>query len=174
MSLLQVSFSPSNTPRLYSKRSSRRQRGSVLEVFHACSQRLLVVTSQWWRGDQFLGENCSSSSFPQLKLLFSLPSAQRWNIPFCRAMPSNYFNENMYVYIWPKTPIKLLLAAPLSRGSQPQQLALHIWVLLSPCCPENPNKRQIRYCTDLHLIHHLSIFGTWFVNQSTWYYTKAA
>lgn len=31
---------------------------------------------------------------PQLKLLFSLPSAQRCNIPFCRAMPSNYFNEN--------------------------------------------------------------------------------
>lgn len=100
MSLLQVSFSPSNTPRLYSKRSSRRQRGSVLEVFHACSQRLLVVTSQWWRGDQFLGENCSSSSFPQLKLLFSLPSAQRCNIPFCLAMPSNYFNENnMYIYM---------------------------------------------------------------------------
>lgn len=36
---------------------------------------------------------------PQLKLLFSLPSAQRCNIPFCRAMPSNYFNENnMYIY----------------------------------------------------------------------------
>lgn len=87
MSLLPVSFSPSNTPRLYSKRSSRRQRGSVLEVFHACSQRLLVVLDFWEKIALHLHS-------PRLKLLFSLPSAQRCNIPFCKAIFLNKMTKN--------------------------------------------------------------------------------
>lgn len=148
MSLLQVSFSPSNTPRLYSKRSSRRQRGSVLEVFHACSQRLLVVLDFWEKIALHLHS-------PRLKLLFSLPSAQRCNIPFCRAMPSNYFNDNFLFLFFlskmTKTPNKASFSCSfIPRVSTTTASSAYLSFTLSVLSRKSKQKVKLFANTALH------------------------